>query len=137
MTIAEISLAASTVAPVQSANALTAGQTAQPRQAALQFGGFRLNYDPQNRELFLVYISPESGVITDQIPGFQTVAARRNATTAAPATLPSPASSGDSAQSSAAPSPAPATGGAGSGAGAAVAATAAPTSRGGAINIAS
>ncbi|MFY7961537.1 MAG: hypothetical protein ACOVVK_15790 [Elsteraceae bacterium] len=137
MTIAEISLAASAVAPVQSANALTAGQSPQPRQEALQFGGFRLNYDPQNRELFLVYISPESGVITDQIPGFQTVTSRRNSTTAAPSALPTPSPTGGSAPSAAPASAASGAPGAGAAAAAAVAAASAPASRGGAVNIAS
>jgi hypothetical protein len=152
MTIAEISVATSTVAPVQAANPMTAGQTAQPQQEALQLSGFRLTYDPQNRELFLVYTSPESGLVLDQIPGFQTISTRRNSTTAAPANLPAPSPAGGSAsggaeQGGGAPSaaPAPAVAGApgpgapgpGAAAAAAVAAASTPVSRGGAVNIAS
>lgn len=136
MTIAEISVSTSTVAPLQSANALTA---AQPRQQALQFGGFRLTYDPQNRELFLVYTSPESGLVMDQIPGFQTVTSRRNSTPAAPVNLPSQSSGGGSTSGGgAAPAPAAASApGPGAAAAAAIAAASTPVSRGGAVNIAS
>jgi len=145
MTIAVINAATSTVAPVQAANAAAAAQASAPRPEALKFGGFRISYDPQNRELFLVYTSPETGRVVDQIPGFQTVTTRRNLTTAAPSMLPTPSQSGGSTtggseQGASAPSAAPAAAGApgaGAAAAAAIAAASTAVSRGGAVNIAS
>ena len=126
MTTTEINIVSSATAPVQPSNLVAANLAAQPRQSSPQFGGFRLNYDPQNRELFLVFISSSSGEVVDQIPGFQTISNRRNLTPAASSNLPDSPPSAPTARASTASADQSAR---------VVSPT--PSNRGGAVNIAS
>jgi hypothetical protein len=130
MTTTEINIVSSATAPVQSSNLVAANLGVPPRQSLPQFGGFRLNYDPQNRELFLVFISSSSGEVVDQIPGFQTISNRRNLTPAASSNLPESPPSAPTARTSTASADqsAPVL---------ARVASPTPSNRGGALNIAS